>query len=83
MANYKVHGYLEKLNDEDKVKKTTKTVPKKTIKIAEESYDDLKILKNMEHIKYDYEIVQLFVDSYYNSLSPEDKRRFKVLKENM
>lgn len=33
MANYKVHGYLEKLNDEDKVKKLLKPLLKKQLKL--------------------------------------------------
>jgi hypothetical protein len=54
-----------------------------SIKIPEELKRDLDVLKGMEKIKFDYEVVQLLVDSYTDHLSPEGQRRFTVLRENL
>jgi len=37
----------------------------------------------MEKIKFDYETIQLLVDTYKGSLSAEDRRRFTTLKDTI
>lgn len=32
-----------------------------------------------EKVKYDYETIQLLVDSYKNSLSPENKKKYSII----
>lgn len=55
---------------------------KATIKLSSETKKDLDVLKSMEKIKFDYEIIQLLADAYVRNLSTEDQRRFTVLREN-
>lgn len=56
---------------------------KATIKVPGEIKRDLDVIKSIHKIKFDYEAIQFLIDSYSNSLSPEDQRRFTVLRENL
>ncbi|MFT8728363.1 MAG: hypothetical protein ABF756_10230 [Liquorilactobacillus ghanensis] len=53
------------------------------IKVSDDIKRDLDIIKSIHKIKFDYESIQFLIDSYSNSLSPEDQRRFTVLRENL
>lgn len=53
------------------------------LKISEELSKSLKAIKVMEKVKFDYEGIEILVDNYVQNLSPEEKRRFSVLKENL
>lgn len=68
-------------NKAARLKKSFKN-QKATIKLSSETKKDLDVLKSMEKIKFDYEIIQLLADAYVRSLSTEDQRRFTVLREN-
>ena len=37
----------------------------------------------MQKLKYDYEAIQFLIDDFTQSLSPEEKRRYTVLKDNL
>lgn len=56
---------------------------KATIKVSDDIKRDLDVIKSIHKIKFDYEAIQFLIDSYSNSLSPEDQRRFTVLRENL
>lgn len=53
------------------------------LKISKELAKSLKAIKVMEKVKFDYEGIEILVDNYVQNLSPEEKRRFSVLKENL
>ena len=56
---------------------------KVSIKINDDIKADLDTIKMMEKIKFDYETIQLLVDTYKGSLSAEDRRRFTTLKDTI
>lgn len=71
---------------ETKQKQNNKKVfanQQKSIKIPQETYVELNVLKNMQRLKFDYEAIQFIVSQYYNTLSTEEKKRFNVLKDNL
>ncbi|WP_054719376.1 hypothetical protein [Lacticaseibacillus manihotivorans] len=55
---------------------------KRSIKISSETYKDMSVLKTMENIRFDYEIIQMLIDDYQSRMSEADRRRFTVLREN-
>lgn len=63
--------------------KKSKANNAKSIKISEETYKDLSVLKNMENINFDYEIIQMLIDQYTEKMTEPEKRRFTVLRENI
>lgn len=56
---------------------------KKSLKVSAETYKDMKVLKTIEHVSFDYEIIQLLIDQYYKDMTEEQQRRYTVLRENM
>ncbi|MHA6973950.1 hypothetical protein [Levilactobacillus brevis] len=73
-------------DDKDVQKKKSPSVPKnqkKSIKVSAETYKDMTVLKTIEHVSFDYEIIQLLIDQYYKDMTAEQQRRYTVLRENM
>ncbi|WP_225419889.1 hypothetical protein [Levilactobacillus cerevisiae] len=69
-----------------KKEKKTSSMPKnqkKSIKVSAETYKDMNVLKTIEHVSFDYEIIQLLIDQYYKDMTEEQQRRYTVLRENM
>lgn len=53
---------------------------KGSIKISNQSKQELEALMKLTNTKFHYEIIDLLVDRYIeNELTPEQKRKFKVL----
>ncbi|MCL0330671.1 hypothetical protein [Apilactobacillus xinyiensis] len=81
--------YHEEINNSESEKQKSKVAKKgprnqkKSIKISEDAYKDLSVLKNMQHVKFDYEIIQLLFDKFYDDMTEEEKRRFTVIRENI
>lgn len=72
--------------NKDVQKKKSPSVPKnqkKSIKVSAETYKDMTVLKTIEHVSFDYEIIQLLIDQYYKDMTEEQQRRYTVLRENM
>ncbi|WP_353486095.1 hypothetical protein [Apilactobacillus xinyiensis] len=78
-----VNENSSKGSDTKKVSKKGPRNQKKSMKISEDAYKDLSVLKNMQHVKFDYEIIQLLFDKFYDDMSEEEKRRFTVIRENI
>ncbi len=73
-------------NKDMKKEKKTSSMPKnqkKSIKVSAETYKDMNVLKTIEHVSFDYEIIQLLIDQYYKDMTEEQQRRYTVLRENM
>jgi len=66
-----------------KIKKTNNGNQKVSIKINSDIKNDIDTIKMLQKIKFDYETIQLLVDTYKNSLSTEDRRRFNTLKDTI
>lgn len=72
-----------------KEKRSEKTEPKKkfknqqgSIKISNQSKEELEVLMKLTNTKFAYEIIDLLIDRYVeNELTPEQKRKFKLLTE--
>lgn len=72
-----------------KEKRSEKTEPKKkfknqqgSIKISYQSKEELEVLMKLTNTKFNYEIIDLLIDRYVeNELTPEQKRKFKILTE--
>lgn len=72
-----------------KEKRSEKTEPKKkfknqqgSIKISYQSKEELEVLMKLTNTKFNYEIIDLLIDRYVeNELTPEQKRKFKLLTE--
>ncbi|MDI6680008.1 hypothetical protein QMA02_30070 [Bacillus wiedmannii] len=70
-----------------KEKRSEKTEPKKkfknqqgSIKISYQSKEELEVLMKLTNTKFNYEIIDLLIDRYVeNELTPEQKRKFKLL----
>lgn len=60
-------------------KKKTLSNQRFTIKVGKDVKTDLDTIKALEKIKYDYETIQLLVNAYKNSLSPEGRTQFNIL----
>ena len=73
-------------NNDEKPKQKEKHLfknQKATIKISGEIKKNLEAIKVMQKLKYDYEAIQFLIDDFTQSLSPEEKRRYTVLKDNL
>ncbi|PFY72539.1 hypothetical protein [Bacillus wiedmannii] len=72
-----------------KEKRNEKTEPKKkfknqqgSIKISNQSKEELEVLMKLTNTKFTYEIIDLLIDRYVeNELTPDQKRKFKLLTE--
>ncbi|MGU3372620.1 hypothetical protein [Bacillus mycoides] len=72
-----------------KEKRNEKAEPKKkfknqqgSIKISNQSKEELEVLMKLTNTKFTYEIIDLLIDRYIeNELTPEQKRKFKLLTE--
>ncbi|MDV2577762.1 hypothetical protein RYX41_18245 [Lactiplantibacillus plantarum] len=53
---------------------------KKSLKVSAETYKDMKVPKTIEHVSFDYEIIQLLIDQYYKDMTEEQQRRYTVLR---
>lgn len=75
--------------EQDKSKTKTKKKAKKkdfanqkiSIKIGTDAKADIDTIKVLEKMKFDYETIQLLVDTYKKSLSPEDRKQFNTLRD--
>jgi len=56
---------------------------KVSIKIPDELKKDIDTLKATEKLRYDYEVLQLLVDSYKQNLPRDRYRQFELLREIM
>lgn len=73
-----------------KEKRNEKTEPKKkfknqqgSIKISNQSKEELEVLMKLTNTKFTYEIIDLLIDRYVeNELTPDQKRKFKLLTES-
>ncbi|WP_125583082.1 hypothetical protein [Lacticaseibacillus suibinensis] len=66
-----------------KVSKNKTDNQKKSIKISAETYKDLLVVKQMDSLSFDYEVIQMLLDQYTKNFSESDARRFTVLRENL
>ncbi|MFT8812025.1 MAG: hypothetical protein ABF855_11090 [Liquorilactobacillus satsumensis] len=78
--NFKPQQSFEFSNSNDhKTLKTKFKNQKKSIKISTETKTQLDILKEIESMKFDYEIIQLLLDSYVNELNPEERSIYETM----
>ena len=71
----------EKRNENNESKKKFKN-QQGSIKISNQSKEELEVLMKLTNTKFDYEIIDLLIDRYVeNELTPEQKRKFKLLTE--
>lgn len=71
-----------KKSDSKKVINNKKGNQYAQIKISKSLKDELEAIKIIEKTKFDYELLQLLVDSYVrNELSPSNRKKFKLLLE--
>lgn len=80
--SYKINGHvtLEK-NTTNKTTKKGFADKRKNIKVDTEAKTEIDIIKVVEKVKYDYEAIQLLIDSYKNSLPPIKRKQFDSLLE--
>ncbi|MFA2811478.1 hypothetical protein [Bacillus mycoides] len=53
-----------------------------SIKISNQSKEELEVLMKLTNTKFTYEIIDLLIDRYVeNELTPDQKRKFKLLTE--
>ena len=71
---------LEK-NTTNKTTKKSSADKRKTIKVDTEAKTEIDIIKVLAKIKYDYEAIQLLIDSYKNLLPPIKREQFASLLE--
>ena len=50
-------------------------------KISQNLKDELIGIKVLTNSKYDYEVIQLLIDSYKKTLSPEDTKKLRLITE--
>lgn len=69
--------------EQNKTVQKTKTQSKKrkNIKVSELQKNSLDALKHINNVTYDYEIIQILIDSYVDSESETVKRKFKTFLE--
>ncbi|HDX9695281.1 hypothetical protein CON27_27335 [Bacillus thuringiensis] len=71
----------EKRNEKTESKKKFKN-QQGSIKISNQSKEELEVLMKLTNTKFTYEIIDLLIDRYVeNDLTPEQKRKFKLLTE--
>lgn len=71
----------EKRNEKTETKKKFKN-QQGSIKISNQSKEELEVLMKLTNTKFTYEIIDLLIDRYVeNELTPEQKRKFKLLTE--
>jgi len=71
----------EKRNEKAESKKKFKN-QQGSIKISNQSKEELEVLMKLTNTKFTYEIIDLLIDRYVeNELTPEQKRKFKLLTE--
>ncbi|MEN1938230.1 hypothetical protein AAIE21_22300 [Paenibacillus sp. 102] len=71
----------EKKNEQTPEKKKFKN-QQGSIKISSQSKEELEALMKLTNTKYAHKIINLLINSYVeNELTPEQKRKFKILTE--
>lgn len=71
----------DKRNEKTESKKKFKN-QQGSIKISNQSKEELEVLMKLTNTKFAYEIIDLLIDRYVeNELTPEQKRKFKLLTE--
>ncbi|PGU32645.1 hypothetical protein COD66_20250 [Bacillus cereus] len=71
----------EKRNEKTETEKKFKN-QQGSIKISNQSKEELEVLMKLTNTKFAYEIIDLLIDRYVeNDLTPEQKRKFKLLTE--
>ncbi|MEK4697859.1 hypothetical protein MKX31_28425 [Bacillus sp. FSL M8-0063] len=71
----------EKRNEKTESKKKFKN-QQGSIKISNQSKEELEVLMKLTNTKFAYEIIDLLIDRYVeNELTAEQKRKFKLLTE--
>ncbi|EEM56386.1 hypothetical protein BK764_00040 [Bacillus thuringiensis serovar israelensis] len=71
----------EKRNEKTETKKKFKN-QQGSIKISNQSKEELEVLMKLTNTKFAYEIIDLLIDRYVeNELTPDQKRKFKLLTE--
>lgn len=80
--SYKINGHvtLEK-NTTNKTTKKGAAAKRRNIKVDTDTKTEIDIIKVVERVKYDYEAIQLLIDSYKNSLPPIKRKQFDSLLE--
>lgn len=69
---------VEESTEEDKKKKYTNQTHQ--IKISEQIKEEINALKNITKTKFDYEVLELLIDSYNkNEFTPTERRKFRAL----
>lgn len=78
--NFKPQESFEFQNgNEHKQLKTKFKNQKKSIKVSIETKNQLDVLKQIESMKYDYEIIQLLLDSFVNELQPDQRDMYETM----
>ncbi|MBE5087555.1 hypothetical protein IGI03_05770 [Bacillus thuringiensis] len=80
---------IEEKPTDRKEQRIEKTEPKKkfknqqgSIKISNQSKEELEVLMKLTNTKFTYEVIDLLIDRYVeNELTPDQKRKFKLLTE--
>lgn len=85
-ANNRKPGAIQPTNHKEE-KKTPVTKKSKqktsnqkhTIKISDELYQHLKIVKDINNEKFDYQAIELLIDNYINNAPEGDRKLYKLL----
>lgn len=63
--------------EQNKANSKNQSKKRKNIKVSEMQKNSLDALKHINNVTYDYEIIQILIDSYIDSESENVKRKFK------
>lgn len=72
-------------NDQEAQKKISKSNERKNqqaqLKISQALKDEIIAIKALTSTKYEYEVIQLLIDQYKKTLTPEDIKKLRLISE--
>ncbi|TPR13666.1 hypothetical protein [Apilactobacillus timberlakei] len=74
-------NYKEEKKTSNNIKKSKRKTSnqKHTIKISDELYQHLKIVKDINNEKFDYQAIELLIDNYINNAPEGDRKLYQLL----
>ncbi|MDT2815990.1 hypothetical protein P7H75_14110 [Vagococcus carniphilus] len=76
---------LDSTNNQETQKKISKSNERKNqqaqLKISQSLKDEIIAIKALTNTKYEYEVIQLLIDQYKKTLTPEDIKKLRLISE--
>lgn len=67
------------INSTSVIKSNERKNQQAQLKISQSLKDEINAIKTLTNTKYEYEVIQLLIDGYKKTLSPEDLKKLRLI----